>query len=410
MNTSTGGNSQGKFLLGATLLGHSVEGGNYASDWWHWEQRPGRIRGDATSQTAAGHFERYAGDIAFATRFGLNALLIGVEWSRVEPEEGVFDEGALAHYADVLRCAREHGASPFVALHHVAAPHWFSDGFGWGHSRAPELFTKYVAHMVGALGSMCVHWIPWHEPTHWFVNAGLERRWPSGPSAVQLPRALRNIRTAHASAYTAIKANNEDAQVGYTIRARRFVPRNAGSLWDQRAAVRAQSFCNRISVPHSQVDFLGISFFGPEQLQYSLRNPRQGFSKRTESLGNAPDEPVCVAEPEQFRTLIREFRYAGMPLYITGNGIATDDDNERIAFLQAHHRVVREERETGTDIRGYFHHALLDGFEWTSGYDRRYGLVHVDRKALARTPNPSAFTLQRLVAEPAARERKVARS
>lgn len=395
-------------MLGATLLGHSVEGGNYASDWWQWEQRPGRIRGDATSQNGAGHFERYAEDVALAARFGVNALLIGVEWSRVQPEETAFDDGALAHYADVLQCARKHGMTPFVVLHHVAAPHWFATRYGWGHRRAPALFARYAARAVDALGPVCGHWIPWHEPMHWFVNAGLERRWPSGPGVRQFPRTMGNIRAAHDRAYGAIKAANANAQVGYTIRARRFAPRNPASVWDQRAAARAQRFCNRISVPVSQMDFLGVGFFGVEEMQYSLWEPRQGFAKRSARSGNLPDEPLGTPDTEEFRQVLREFGGFCKPLYVTG-GIATNNDDERSAYIEQHLRAVHDERASGADIRGYFHHALLDGFEWCSGYDRRYGLIHVDRKNLGRTPNKSAFAFQKRAQSHAVLEQKAVR-
>ena len=401
---------QGNVLLGATLLGHAVEGANYASDWWQWEQRPGRIRGEATSQNAAGHFERYADDLNLAARFGLNALLIGVEWSRIAPNEGTFDEDALAHYDDVITRARDLGITPFVVLHHVAAPLWFATRYGWGHRRAPELFAEYAARMVDALGRVCERWIPWHEPMNWFVNAALERRWPSGPGVTALPRTLGNIRAALGRAYDIIKAANPQAQVGYTVRARRFAPSNAASVWDQRAAHRAQRFCNRIVARPSQFDFLGVSFFGVEEIRYSLWNPRQGFAKRPARAENLPDEPLGTPDAEGLRQVVRDFGGFGKPLYFTG-GIATNNDDARAAYLGQVLGVLREERARGGDIRGYFHHALLDGFEWTSGYDRRYGLIHVDSKTLSRTPNKSAFAIARLATQDSAvHPRKAART
>src|SRR5690606_22503093 len=104
------------------------------------------------------------------------------------------------------------------------------------------------------------------------------------------------------------------------------------------------------------------------------------------------DEPYGTSDAEQIRQVVRDFAREGKPLYLTG-GVSTNIDEERAVYLEQVLAVLRDERERGADIRGYVHHALLDGFEWTAGYDRRYGLIHVDGRTLARTPNTSAFAI-----------------
>lgn len=104
------------FLWGAAVSAHAVEGGNFNSDWWRWEQRPGRVRENGSSKVAADHFRRYREDIGLARKLGHGALLFNLEWSRIEPEPGRFDDGSIAHYGDVFDALAEAGLEPVCAL------------------------------------------------------------------------------------------------------------------------------------------------------------------------------------------------------------------------------------------------------------------------------------------------------
>jgi beta-glucosidase len=138
-------------------------------------------------------------------------------------------------------------------------------------------------------------------------------------------------------------------------------------------------------------DFIGVSYTGSETVRFTPWHPRRLFVQYTDSEGLEVSPESCEPHAEGLHSLLHEMSGYGVPLLVTGNGIATDDDAQRCAYLREHVQAVQRACEEGLDIRGFLYRSLLDGFEWTEGYLPRYGLVHVDRGTCARTPNPSAY-------------------
>lgn len=391
------------FLWGATLSAHQVEGANYASDWWRFEQRPGRIAGNATSQRAAGHYERFAADFKLARDFGLNSLLFSIEWSRIEPEEGQFDETAIDHYTQVFTTLRELSIEPLCALQHVTLPRWFP---GWYQPGAPGLFTRYARLAAERWGPLCRRWIPIHEPVHWITMACIDRLWPSeGRGPVNARRALLNMARAHAAAYGAFHGARADVEVGASIRARVCLPADDRSAWDLRAARaeqyranqlwprllvtgRAPASWRRLSDVSGTIDFLGVAYYGRERVQFNPLAPTRRFRRIIDS------EPQT--HPAGLLEVLTDTKGLGLPMYITGNGTPAQNDLTRARFLLDHIDILRKTLDIGVDVLGYYHKSLLDGFEWLDGYSKRFGLMHVDWSSLTRTPNPSAFLYKEL--------------
>ncbi|HOZ46518.1 MAG TPA: family 1 glycosylhydrolase [Candidatus Hydrogenedentes bacterium] len=390
------------FLWGATFGGHSVEGGNYASDWWRWEQRPGRIRDGSNSQVAAGHLDRFEGDFELARRFGLNAALVSLEWARIEPEPGRLDTAVLDHYATVLAAMRTRGIEPICALVHVTTPDWFAQRGGWAAADAAARFQVHAERMAQTFATECRWWITLYEPMNTVYQGYIEGRWPPGRRNV-LAAALR-VRThlveAHKRAFTALHAARTDVRVGVALRACKAVPADPERSWDFHAArflhawphaflrtKAASAGACLFREPHGHtdldLDFLGVSFYGVERARFNAFRPGSAFT------GRADEDHT--ADAEAFGHAVLEMARYGVPLIVTGNGIATDDDTVRCRYLLDHLAELARVIQGGADVRGYVYRAFLDGFEWTQGYSARFGLVHVDRRTLARTPNPSAY-------------------
>lgn len=398
-----------EFLFGASTSAHGVEGGNFGNDWWRWEQRPGRIRDGATSQPAADHYARFESDFDLARRLGHRAHLFSVEWSRVEPEEGVFDEDAVAHYAAVLDALAQRGIEPICALHHVTAPAWFAARYGWHHPEAATRFARFVRHVAPSWTSKCRWWTPILEPMHFLTHAYLEGRWPPGVrNPYKAVRAMVQLAEAHAQAYCILHAHREDVQVGLAVRGRLVQPLDADNPWDLRTARREQRRSNRWMADavvwghwpfpsktachlKGTADFIGVSYYGLETVRFAAICPRTVFTLRTDPQGTPCTSEEYAPRPEGLYDVLQELAGYGLPLLVTGNGIATEDDADRCAYLLAHLAQVHRALRDGIDVRGYIYRSFLDGFEWTEGYTSRYGLVHVDRNTLARTPNPSAY-------------------
>lgn len=397
------------FLWGATLTGHQVEGENFESDWWRWEQRPGRIREGATSQHAAEHFVRFEDDVELAGSFGHNALLLSIEWSRIQPDRFTFSDAAIEHYAAVLESLRDRGMRPVCVLHHVTVPFWFAEGFGWHHRAAPKLFEAYVARVMADLGGLCQCWIPVHEPMHWISMVYFERLWPPGSrNPVRAQRGLVNMANAHARVYRLIHSLRPNAQVGVAIRARRFDALDEENVWDLRSSRREEYRCNRLyldaltggrwplglrrqSELRGTLDFIGVSYYGRETVCFALSQPLRLFTQLVdpEGIPSAPEE--YRSHPGTIYAVLNELAEYDLPILVTGNGVATKDDEIRCHYLLDHLAEIRRAMEGGVDIQGYFHRSLLDSFEWTRGYSVRYGLFHVDETTKTRTPNQSAF-------------------
>ena len=141
-----------EFLLGASTAAHQVEGNNRYSDLWAQEQMEHSSFAEP-SNDAVDHYHRYEEDIALLAGAGLNAYRFSIEWARVEPQEGCFDESELEHYRKVIRCCREHGVEPVVTLHHFSSPKWLIAKGGWEAESTVEYFKRYVSYVMEQLGS-----------------------------------------------------------------------------------------------------------------------------------------------------------------------------------------------------------------------------------------------------------------
>ena len=396
-------------MLGSALSAHTVEGRGFDCDWWRWEQRPGRIPQEANAAVAADHYERFEADVDLARQFGLRAHLFTVEWSRIQPAPDTFDEPSIAHYEAVVDALTARGIEPVCVLHHVTVPSWFAEQGGWSHPEAPDLFSRYAERMARHLGPKCRWWIPIHEPVYALSTGLIEGLWPPGLSQPwHAARALRHVLHAHAKAYRAIHDHRADALVGASLRARLFSPLDAYSAWDVRTARRegfrynhlylralaeGRSLLLRRADPHiaRSVDFIGVSYRGSETVHFSAFRPLRLCAALTDPPGARLPAPKPQPDARGFSRVLDELGRYGLPILVTGNGVATDDDGERCRFLLDHLGVVLDCLKKGIDIRGYLHYALLDGFEWHDGYTARYGLFHVDRETLVRTPNNSAY-------------------
>jgi len=388
------------FLWGAATSAYPTEGGSFDTDWWRWEQRPGRIADGSSAKFAAGHYARFEGDLDLVRKLGHRAHLFCLDWGRIEPSRGRFDGEAIDHYHAVLDSLASRGIEPVCALHHTVLPAWLAGRGGWAHARAPSLFGRYAARVAAEYAGHCRWWIPLLEPMYGLSMAYIERAWPPGSAnLVRAASALRNLVRAHGAACGSLRRHGTGVKVGVSMRGRVFAPADPNSVWDLRAARREQHRCNhwfpealRRREAHGEAfDFFALSYYGAERIRFSAGRPLRLFRSLVDDDGNALPRPRPVPDPAGLGALVEDLARYGVPLIIAGNGVATADDALRCRFLLDHAATVRRCVGSGADIRGYFHYALLDGFEWDQGTGTRYGLVHVDPETLARTPNGSAY-------------------
>jgi len=196
--------NQSKFLWGAATSSHQIEGHNDKNDWWAWE-KDGNIEGGVTSGAAVDHWNRYREDLALAAKLGLNSYRFSVEWSRIEPIEGQWDESALDWYADLVTECEKLGLVPMLTLHHFTNPKWLADQGGFSSARSPQKFLRYVEKVVARLGSRIPLWCTLNEPVVLTMGAYIGRFMPPAEfSPVKAPHSRANLLCAHALAYDCI--------------------------------------------------------------------------------------------------------------------------------------------------------------------------------------------------------------
>jgi beta-glucosidase len=409
------------FLWGAATAAHQVEGGNRNNDWWEWEHRGGKIADGTTSEIACDQYNRYEEDFDLIRELGHNAHRLSLEWSRIEPEKGVFSSEALAHYRRVLEALREREIEPLLTLHHFTNPLWLSQMGGWENPEVVEYFTRYAKVVASELGSLVRFWNTINEPAVYAYQGYVDGIWPPGSKSLRSAAiVMTNMLRAHALAYHIIHETSpgRGCSVGIAKHIRLFDPLRPRHVCD-RALARLSDFIinwrfldavdtgrlawplgmgQKVQLLAATHDFIGLNYYTREMIRFNLLKPHTLFMQNLTRPGSATNDLGWELYPEGlYRVLMRLKRY-GKPIYITENGCAAADDSLRRAYLRDHlvqiHRAISE----GADVRGYFHWSLLDNFEWAEGLAPRFGLVAVDYETQKRSARPSAQVYAQIAA------------
>ena len=406
------------FLWGAATAAHQVEGDNTNSDWWEWEHRPNTPCPEPSGR-ACEHYTRYPDDVAILADVGLNTYRYSVEWARIEPAEGDYDESQLAHYRAMTETVRAAGLTPMVTLHHFTLPRWVDARGGWTAPDVPERFARYCARVVHALGDSVDWWCTLNEPGNVAVGGYLGAfGWPPGTrDMASYDAAVRGLLRGHELALDVVKSRRPDAHVGATHGMQEWTSNAAGRAPMRRARrmfedvfletarnddyIGVQTYTR---VPVELPTLLGpaawlVANVGPVRsrvLPSVLRQSVRG-AMRAEGSDDGLRRTQMGYEfrPEAIAATLRRAAslHPGKDLLVTEHGIATADDEERVEFIERGLEAVAAVIADGLPVRGYLYWSLLDNFEWAYGYGPTFGLVGVDRSTMQRTVRPSARRL-----------------
>ncbi len=402
------------FLWGTATAGYQVEGNSTDADFWDWEQQPGAVlNGDRSGLACDWWGGRWSEDFDRAAADGHTALRLSVEWSRIEPTPGLWDEDALDHYRQMVAGLRQRGLTPMVTLHHFASPRWLVERKCWETGEVVSLFERYARKVSAALGQHVDLWCTINEP-----NVFMYRGWAEGvfpPRKKDFGLALRvaaNVLRAHAAAYHALHAVQPQAQVGLPIHLRPTLPAHPGFGPDEWAAQAqfnlfsalftdaiATGKMRRIAAPALAVpaakgtqDFIALQYYTTDVVRFDLTNPGELFGRRTFPPGAEVDSSGFYASyPAGFFQALKWAHHYRLPIYVTENGIGGEADDLRQRFLLTHVRQLWRAVNFNWDVRGYFHWSLVDNFEWERGWSHRFGLYALDTATQVRTPRPSAL-------------------
>ncbi|RJQ36652.1 glycoside hydrolase family 1 protein [Candidatus Parcubacteria bacterium] len=411
------------FLWGAATSAHQVEGGN-RNDWTEWEKANAErlakkaaaefshlknwpeIRPQAEnpanyiSGRACDHYNRFREDFDIARGLGHNAHRFSIEWSRIEPEKGTFDEQAIEHYRQVIRALRERGIEPFASLWHWTNPVWIAQQGGWENEKTLSDFERFVSFVAKALGAEVNFWIPLNEPTvfagHGYVLGAFP---PQVKSYWRANRVLKNLENAHQRAYRVLHAaGSAETRVGSVFNFHFHTPHRPKFPLDILMARLLDYFRDLRPLRRTTdfQDFIGLNYYFRDTIRFvpwggrfgpiDVRNPNQWVSDMGWDI-----------YPDGLRHVLRMVGEVGKPIYVTENGIADASDQSRSRFIRDHIRAMAGAMQDGVDIRGYLHWSLLDNFEWDKGFWPRFGLVEIDYQTLERKIRQSAWDYKKII-------------
>jgi beta-glucosidase len=438
------------FLWGAATAAYQIEGsatvdGRGPSIWDTFAHTPGKVRDGDTGDEAADHYRRFREDIALMAELGLPGYRFSVSWPRIQPGgRGPVNPAGLDHYERLVDALVDAGIMPVLTLYHWDLPQELEDAGGWGNRDTAARFADFAAVVAARLGDRVPLWTTLNEP--WcsaFLGYSSGVHAPGRTDPALSLRAAHHLMLAHGLGTTALRsALPADRQVSITLNLAAVSPGSPGA---EQAVRRIDGLANRLfldpllrgkypsdvqqdtaaltdwdfvragdeEIIATQIDVLGINYYTPTVVDVGTPAP-----------GPSPwpgcDDVVFVRQPgpstamgwtidaRGLRAVLHRLHeeYAGLPLMITENGAAFDDrvdadggvrDHYRISYLRDHLAVVHEAIASGVDLQGYFVWSLLDNFEWSYGYSKRFGIVYVDYATQRRVLKDSAYWYRAII-------------
>ncbi len=388
------------FLWGTAGAAYQIEGGNDASDLWVVEHIKPTIFAQPSGD-ACDAYHHVGEDIALVASLGFNAHRFSIEWSRIEPERGQISRAGLAYYRRVLEACRTHRLAAAVTFNHFTVPRWVAASGGYADPANVAAFAAHCRRVTEEMGDLIHLAATFNEP-----NLSTIVRWgglldKAGPIIAMMQKAagaatgspnwaspmlageaqFDGIIAAHTAAIDAIRAGGGTFPVGLTLAVT--ADRAAGNDDSGLKRKQAEMLDRWLAAPG---DFIGVQTYTGSAVDATTDIPPPPGTELTQ-MGYAftPD-----AIEHSVRLVAGRTKKA---IYVTENGVATEDDTRRIAYIKGAIAGVQRCRADGIDLRGYFHWSLLDNWEWMSGYRPKFGLVSVDPKTFRRTPKPSARVL-----------------
>jgi beta-glucosidase len=430
------------FLWGAATSAYQIEGspladGAGASIWHRFTHSPGKIADGANGDLACDHYHRFADDIRLMQDLGIRAYRFSASWSRVLPAgTGEKNQAGLDFYSRLVDTLLEHEIQPMLTLYHWDLPAALEDRGGWVNPQSADWFADYARLMYASLADRVPMWATINEP--WVVvDAGYVtgQHAPGHRDLGQAAAVAKNLLRANAAAIAAYRAEGKQ-QIGLVVN---LVPIHPASELeaDRQAAQRLDAYYNRQfldpailgAIPLEMPDIFGAAWraWTADDLQ-AVRQPLDfigvnyyhrlvvcddpAASPARARIVPQPNCPHTAMDweiyPQGLTDTLRWVteRYGQLPLYITENGAAFEDevlpngdvrDTARVQYLIDHLQAARAAIQAGVNLRGYFAWSLLDNFEWAHGFSKRFGIVHVDFKTQRRTPKESAHLYWELI-------------
>jgi beta-glucosidase len=402
------------FVFGVATSAYQVEGG-IENDWSDWE-RAGRLRDPkARCGRGTGHWERFFDDISLIQKLGASAYRLSVEWARVEPEPGRWNEAAWKGYRERLEALAKAGIRPVVTLHHFTHPRWFHEKTPWHEPSSIEAWTRYARRCAELLDGLDVAVTTINEPNVFLLGGYLSGLIPPGISDGKKAFAtVTHLLRAHVIARDALRetARGSPRPVGIAQHMTLFAPARRWHPLDQALTRLGEANFNhaflealstgtvRLQMPGftagratidgaaRSMDFVGINYYTRAHLRFITRPPFVQF-EFVDKLKRGLTDIGWEYYPEGFGVLLRQLKRYGLPVWVTENGLDDRSGLRRPRYLYDHWKELLAARADGVNVTTYLHWSLMDNFEWLEAWGPRFGLYRVDFETLERTPTPA---------------------
>lgn len=422
------------FVFGAATAAYQIEGGQTGgrgpSIWDTFSATPGNVKNGDTGAVACDHYHRWPEDLDLIRDGGFDGYRFSFAWPRLIPDgTGAVNQAGLDFYDRLIDGMLARGIKPFATLYHWDLPSALQDQGGWMNRDIANWFADYAALVARNFGDRLHATATINEP--WcvaFLSHFLGKHAPGHRDVRAAARAMHHVLFAHGTAIGALRAEGAK-NLGIVTNLQKCEPAS-DKPEDQQASDLFDGIFNRwyldglykgqypadivkLFAPHlprgfesdmevvsAPLDWAGINYYSRSLMQHDPENP--GFPAK--AVGGPLEKTDIGWEiyPQGLtELLVRVSRdYTKVPLYVTENGMAEvegADDPRRVGYYDDHLKAVRAAQEQGADVRGYFAWSLLDNYEWAEGYDKRFGIVHVDYATQQRTPKSSYRAFQGLL-------------
>ena len=403
------------FMWGTATAAHQVEGNNTNNNWYAWEHQKDsngkpRIHNNDKSGIAANHWNLYRDDISLMNDLGVGYYRFSVEWSKIEPENGIINEKALEHYRDVCIALIDSGLTPVITLHHFSHPIWFEELGAFEKEENIEYYIRFSELVFKKLSDIVPIWCTINEPAVYVTQGYFNGVFPPGKKDPLLAGyVMRNLLNAHVQVYQRLKSlpNGENVQIGLVKNITQLDPLRRWHILDWYfSGILNDVFTNstldlftkgefdfylpamaNISYKNydaiNSLDFIGLNYYSRWHVKGQL-NLAEPFTFELRPQDIQTDMPYAIY-PEGFYKAVKTIAKLNVPIIITENGIADDKDDRRSLFIKRYLYALFKTIEEGYDIRGYFYWSLMDNFEWAEGYMMKFGLYDVDFNTQKRT-------------------------
>ena len=418
------------FLWGASVSAYQVEGGNH-NQWSVWEES----HADRLAKTAehrlnwlpdweqvkcqaedpanyingasVDHYHRYNEDFKIAKSLNLNAFRFGIEWSRIEPTKGQWNQEAIDHYRTYIADLKRQGLYPVITLWHWTAPTWFTDKGGFAKRRNIKYFERYVERVAQDLIVPCGRVLTLNEPNSYIGQSYIDGQWPPQKrNLIKAAKVFYNLALAHRRVYRFLKNLEPNLQIGVATQCNNSQPKRPNNPLDRLVASSANYwwnwwFLNRIK---KQQDFIGFNYYftdyfkgvfrsNPTHYHRARHTSQRGMhrGRRHNPLGPLSDTGWYMEPSGLYKVIKQAAKRYKQPIFITETGVADAKDQYREWWLQETLEAVQKAQADGVNIMGFMCWSLLDNFEWSTGWWAKFGLVSVDRAHdMQRKIRPSA--------------------